>query len=414
MSTFSAFTNQNFRFCWASNISLYISRWMQMTTLSWFVFDQTESAFMVSLIGFFGLAPLMFFGLFGGVIADFFNKKVLIIISQIITFSGAVVMTFLLLFDFLQLWHVYVAIFVPGVSWALDMPSRRALVMDILGPDRITNGISLDAVGMHTSKMVGPAIAGALIAFTGVLGTYVFMSVIIFVGTVSIFQVNMNQDDFNQRNKNHFSMLSGIKFFFIELADAFKYALNNQTIFAVLVITFFMNLLLFPYMQMVSIISKEVLSVGPLLMGILMASDGFGALIGSTALASKSKMEFHGRYYLYGSILSLSGLLLFGISDIYFISMILLFALGLGTSAFGTMQSVIVLLVSKKEFRGRCMGLVTLCIGAAPVGSIILGLSSEMFSTSNALIINSVIGLVLVIISGYKMTSIRGRIIPDN
>ena len=414
MSTFSAFTNQNFRFCWASNISLYISRWMQMTTLSWFVFDQTESAFMVSLIGFFGLAPLMFFGLFGGVIVDFFNKKVLIIISQIITFSGAVVMTFLLLFDFLQLWHVYVAIFVPGVSWALDMPSRRALVMDILGPDRITNGISLDAVGMHTSKMVGPAIAGALIAFTGVLGTYVFMSVIIFVGTVSIFQVNMNQDDFNQRNKNHFSMLSGIKFFFIELADAFKYALNNQTIFAVLVITFFMNLLLFPYMQMVSIISKEVLSVGPLLMGILMASDGFGALIGSTALASKSKMEFHGRYYLYGSILSLSGLLLFGISDIYFISMILLFALGLGTSGFGTMQSVIVLLVSKKEFRGRCMGLVTLCIGAAPVGSIILGLSSEMFSTSNALIINSVIGLVLVIISGYKMTSIRGRIIPDN
>ena len=414
MSTFSAFTNQNFRFCWASNISLYISRWMQMTTLSWFVFDQTESAFMVSLIGFFGLAPLMFFGLFGGVIADFFNKKVLIIISQIITFSGAVVMTFLLLFDFLQLWHVYVAIFVPGVSWALDMPSRRALVMDILGPDRITNGISLDAVGMHTSKMVGPAIAGALIAFTGVLGTYVFMSVIIFVGTVSIFQVNMNQDDFNQRNKNHFSMLSGIKFFFIELADAFKYALNNQTIFAVLVITFFMNLLLFPYMQMVSIISKEVLSVGPLLMGILMASDGFGALIGSTALASKSKMEFHGRYYLYGSILSLSGLLLFGISEIYFISMILLFALGLGTSGFGTMQSVIVLLVSKKEFRGRCMGLVTLCIGAAPVGSIILGLSSEMFSTSNALIINSVIGLVLVIISGYKMTSIRGRIIPDN
>ena len=414
MSTFSAFTNQNFRFCWASNISLYISRWMQMTTLSWFVFDQTESAFMVSLIGFFGLAPLMFFGLFGGVIADFFNKKVLIIISQIITFSGAVVMTFLLLFDFLQLWHVYVAIFVPGVSWALDMPSRRALVMDILGPDRITNGISLDAVGMHTSKMVGPAIAGALIAFTGVLGTYVFMSVIIFVGTVSIFQVNMNQDDFNQRNKNHFSMLSGIKFFFIELADAFKYALNNQTIFAVLVITFFMNLLLFPYMQMVSIISKEVLSVGPLLMGILMASDGFGALIGSTALASKSKMEFHGRYYLYGSILSLSGLLLFGISDIYFISMILLFALGLGTSAFGTMQSVIVLLVSKKEFRGRCMGLVTLCIGAAPVGSIILGLSSEIFSTSNALIINSFIGLVFVIISGYKMSSIRGRIIPDN
>ncbi|MFL2803896.1 MAG: MFS transporter [Dehalococcoidia bacterium] len=414
MSTFSAFTNRNFRFCWASNISLYISRWMQMTTLSWFVFDQTESAFMVSLIGFFGLAPLMFFGLFGGVIADFFNKKILIIVSQIITFSGALAMTFLLLFDLLQLWHVYVAIFIPGISWALDMPSRRALVMDILGSNRITNGISLDAVGMHTSKMIGPATAGALIAYTGVIGAYIFMTVIILIGTVSIMQVNLNHDEFDQKSQKHFSLLSGLKFFFTELREAFQYALNNQTIFAVLVITFFMNLLLFPYMQMVSVISREVLSVGPLLMGILMASDGFGALIGSTALASKSKIEFHGRYYLYGSILSLSGLLLFGISEVYFISMMLLFALGLGTSGFGTMQSVIVLLVSKKEFRGRCMGLVTLCIGAAPIGSIILGLSSEMFSTSNALVINSILGLILVIISGYKMTSIRSKIISDN
>ncbi len=385
-----------------------------MTTLSWFVFDQTESAFMVSLIGFFGLAPLMFFGLFGGVIADFFNKKILIIVSQIITFSGALAMTFLLLFDLLQLWHVYVAIFIPGISWALDMPSRRALVMDILGSNRITNGISLDAVGMHTSKMIGPATAGALIAYTGVIGAYIFMTVIILIGTVSIMQVNLNHDEFDQKSQKHFSLLSGLKFFFTELREAFQYALNNQTIFAVLVITFFMNLLLFPYMQMVSVISREVLSVGPLLMGILMASDGFGALIGSTALASKSKIEFHGRYYLYGSILSLSGLLLFGISEVYFISMMLLFALGLGTSGFGTMQSVIVLLVSKKEFRGRCMGLVTLCIGAAPIGSIILGLSSEMFSTSNALVINSILGLILVIISGYKMTSIRSKIISDN
>ncbi len=385
-----------------------------MTTLSWFVFDQTESAFMVSLIGFFGLAPLMFFGLFGGVIADFFNKKILIIVSQIITFSGALAMTFLLLFDLLQLWHVYVAIFIPGISWALDMPSRRALVMDILGSNRITNGISLDAVGMHTSKMIGPATAGALIAYTGVIGAYIFMTVIILIGTVSIMQVNLNHDEFDQKSQKHFSLLSGLKFFFTELREAFQYALNNQTIFAVLVITFFMNLLLFPYMQMVSVISREVLSVGPLLMGILMASDGFGALIGSTGLASKSKIEFHGRYYLYGSILSLSGLLLFGISEVYFISMMLLFALGLGTSGFGTMQSVIVLLVSKKEFRGRCMGLVTLCIGAAPIGSIILGLSSEMFSTSNALVINSILGLILVIISGYKMTSIRSKIISDN
>ena len=163
---------------------------------------------------------------------------------------------------------------------------------------------------------------------------------------------------------------------------------------------------------MVTVISKEILNVGPLLMGILMASDGLGALIGSIGIASQSRMKYHGRIYLYGSLLSLVALFLFSNSSWYFLSLLVLLFLGIGTSGFGTMQSTIVLLVSKAELRGRVLGVVTIAIGAGPIGSLIIGAISEWIGAPNALMINSVIGFLLVAIAGLFMPSIREKIIP--
>ena len=328
-----------------------------MTTLSWFVLDQTGSPFSVGLVGFFGMVPFLFLGIFGGFLADKLDRKKLIVVTQFLNLVAAVIMSLLLLYGSVEYWYAYIAIIVPGLGWSLDMPSRRSLIMDMMGSRGITNGVALDSVGMHVSKMVGPAVAGAMIAFVGVDGSY-------------------------------------------------------QTISAVIVITIFMNLLLFPYMQMVTVVSKEVLNVGPLLMGILMASDGMGALIGSIGIASQDRMKYHGRIYLYGSLLSLGALFVFSSSSIYFISLVLLLFLGIGTSGFGTMQSTIVLLVSKPELRGRALGVVTIAIGAGPIGSLIIGAVSEWIGSSSALMINSVLGFILVAASGFLMPSIRGQILP--
>ena len=123
-------------------------------------------------------------------------------------------------------------------------------------------------------------------------------------------------------------------------------------------------------------------------------------------------MKYHGRIYLYGSLLSLGALFVFSSSSIYFISLVLLLFLGIGTSGFGTMQSTIVLLVSKPELRGRALGVVTIAIGAGPIGSLIIGAVSEWIGSSSALMINSVLGFVLVAASGVLMPSIRGQLLP--
>ena len=391
-----------------------------MTTLSWFVLEQTDSAFSVGLVGFFGMVPFLVLGIFGGYLADVLDRKLLIAVTQFLNLISAVVMCVLLTFGTVEYWYAYIAIIIPGVGWSLDMPSRRSLIMDIMGPQGLTNGVALDSVGMHTSKMIGPALAGALIAFTGVEGSYILLSLVMSVGCFLFLRVNQpNRPNQLQKsvgttpgtNNSHKRRLANEVF--SNLSEGFKYAFSNQTIVAVIVITVFMNLLLFPYMQMVTVVSKNILHVGPLLMGILMASDGLGALVGSTLIASRNKMLYHGRFFLYGSILSLIALTVFSMSTWYLLSLPLLLILGIGTSGFGTMQSAIVLLVSRPEIRGRALGVVTLAIGAGPIGSLVVGAVSEWIGPADALLFNSILGLILVCLSGVFFPSIRGQIIPE-
>ena len=410
LHTFDSFKNGNYRLLWGTNICMYVSRWMQMTTLSWFVLDQTGSPFSVGLVGFFGMVPFLFLGIFGGFLADKLDRKKLIVVTQFLNLVAAVIMSLLLLYGSVEYWYAYIAIIVPGLGWSLDMPSRRSLIMDMMGSRGITNGVALDSVGMHVSKMVGPAVAGAMIAFVGVDGSYVVLTSFMTVGCLLILKVSQSKNRIDVSTE--IEDQKGLSQIYSNLVDGFKYVFTSQTISAVIVITIFMNLLLFPYMQMVTVVSKEVLNVGPLLMGILMASDGMGALIGSIGIASQDRMKYHGRIYLYGSLLSLGALFVFSSSSIYFISLALLLFLGIGTSGFGTMQSTIVLLVSKPELRGRALGVVTIAIGAGPIGSLIIGAVSEWIGSSSALMINSVLGFILVAASGFLMPSIRGQILP--
>ena len=391
-----------------------------MTTLSWFVLEQTDSAFSVGLVGFFGMVPFLVLGIFGGYLADVLDRKLLIAVTQFLNLISAVIMCVLLTFGTVEYWYAYIAIIIPGIGWSLDMPSRRSLIMDIMGPQGLTNGVALDSVGMHTSKMIGPALAGALIAFTGVEGSYILLSLVMSIGCFLFLRVNQpNRPNQLQKsvgttpgtNNSHKRRLANEVF--SNLSEGFKYAFSNQTIVAVIVITVFMNLLLFPYMQMVTVVSKNILHVGPLLMGILMASDGLGALVGSTLIASRNKMLYHGRFFLYGSILSLIALTVFSMSTWYLLSLPLLLILGIGTSGFGTMQSAIVLLVSRPEIRGRALGVVTLAIGAGPIGSLVVGAVSEWIGPADALLFNSILGLILVCLSGVFFPSIRGQIIPE-
>lgn len=399
--TFDAFRHRSFRLLWPANFFSYISRWMQMTLLSWLVLGLTDSPFFVALVGFFGMAPLLLFGVFGGVLADRMNKHKLLLSTQAINLLASLGMIALLLSGRTEFWHAYVAVFITGLGWAFDMPSRRSILPDLIGHSGLTNAMALDSVGMHSSRMLGPTIAGALIALVGVTGGFVAVSacMVIAIGFMAV--VNMPA-----RRIAATKSANIIK----NLAEGFSYVRGNRVILATIIITVLMNMLLFPYMQMVPVISVHTLDVGPGLMGLLMGADGLGAIIGSMTIASIGNLRYHGRVYLYGSLAGLVMCFAFALSQNYGVALVVLILLGLGTAGFGTMQATIVVLSAREEMRGRALGVISLAIGAGPIGALIIGAIADVSSPATAIMILTSIGFVTVGLVGIAMPQLRGQI----
>ncbi len=404
LHTFEAFSNHSFRLLWTANFFAYVSRWMQMTLLGWLVLELTNSPLRVALVGFFGMLPLLMLGMIGGVLADRVNRHRLLIITQIGSFIAALAITALLQTDVVRFWHAYIVIFATGVGWALDMPSRRSVVHDLVGRSGVTNAIALDSVGMHGSRMIGPALAGGLIAIVDVKGGYIVVSALLVVAVALIWAVSLPPQ--GSRSLAASNVMRN-------LVEGLRYVGSNNALLATVLITILMNLLLFPYVQMIPVIARDVLRIGPGLMGTLLAVEGLGALIGAVIIASKGNIRYHGRYYMGGSMLGLVMVLLFSLSSSYLISLPILLVLGLGTSGFGTMQATIVMLLAKDEMRGRALGVVSLAIGAGPLGALMIGAIASVTDASFAIGVHAVLGIASLSLVALMMPSLRRQTVPD-
>jgi len=145
-------------------------------------------------------------------------------------------------------------------------------------------------------------------------------------------------------------------------------------------------------------------------MGLLQAGDGFGASLGAMIIASRPAIQYHGRLFVLGSLLAMGSLLLFSLSPLYWVSLPLMILLGTGISGFATMQATVTMLVSPENMRGKNLGVISLAIGTAPVGAIIVGALAERYDAAFALTITAAIGFLGIALIGVLMPALRSRI----
>ena len=404
LHTFDAFHNPGYRLLWSGYLFSNVSRWMQMTMLAWLVLELTDSPLRVALVGFFGMSPMLFLGMIGGVLADRVDRRRLILASQSVSLIASVMMAVVLLLGAEQYWYAYLVMLVSGIGWALDMPSRRALLPDLMGRSGVTNAVALDSVAMHCSLLLGPVLAGTLISVVDVSGGYLAIASFQLVSVLLIRAVSLPGPP---KRYGQSANIVG------NLIEGFRYVRGNKVILATVWVTVFMNLLMFPYMQMVPVIAKDTLHVGPGLMGVLMGASGLGALVGAVLIASLRTITYHGRLYLGGSLVALATLLAFSLSTWYLASLPIMVILGLGTAGFGTMQATITMLVSSEEMRGRALGVMSLAIGAGPLGAVLTGAVASAYGAPFAIGLNAAIGLVLLASIAVLMPSLFAATVPD-
>jgi len=385
--TFRAFENRSYACLWLANCLSDASRWMQMTLVAWLVLELTDSSWHVAVMGFFFLFPTLLLGLAGGVLADEIDRRRLLIMMQAVSIVASLMFSFLLGIGTVQVWQAYLIVLINGAAWTIGLPSRRALIFDLLGASGVTNAVALDTVAMNVSRVFGPGLGGFLISMTGIVGGY---GVVTFFYTASFILLFFLRVESLPRRENPGRNL------FRNLIEGFRYIRQTPTVLAVVWITVVMNFLLFPYLPMVSVIARDVLYVGPTLMGILQAAQGVGAVVGAILIASAGDITYHGRIFVGGSLLSLFGLGVFSMSRWYMLSFPSLMCLGLGASGFATIQAALVMLVAKKEMQGRALGVVSLAIGAGPLGSLALGATASAVGPAFALGINALAGIIIV------------------
>src|SRR5215475_5776493 len=381
----SILRNRDFLWLWAAGGMSHASRWMETGVLGWLILDLTDSPWHVALVGAARSAPLLAFGLFAGLIADRTNRRVVMLCAQSVNALATGVLLVLLLLGAIQPWHVLLVAFILGCSTILDMPSRRSLIYDLAGPQQVVSAMSLETVNNTVGKFLGPLIGGLMIEMTGFAGVYLLLMAVYLLALCLILQVRIDMPvPAGTAQPIWQSLVSGI-----------RYALHDRVVLGVLCITVIMNALAFSYVQILPVVARDHLQVGPGLMGLLASADGMGTLIGALLLAGLGTLTSHGRIFAMGALLELVSLLAFAASPWYALSCVLLFGVGLGNAGFSTMQSTIILLSAAPGMRGRAVGVLGLCIGSTPLGLLELGALSAIVGAPIAISVNAAIGLAL-------------------
>jgi predicted MFS family arabinose efflux permease len=289
--------------------------------------------------------------------------------------------------DWLALWHLAILVMALGLGWALDLPSRRSFIYDMMGPRRIVNALALDHLGMDGAKMLGPILGGLLWPVIGLGGCFLILAAgyvvnfYLYLGLVSAEPKRVTNPGPVLRN----------------LAEGLAYVLHDPVILGVLAITVVLNFLGFPYQNLVPVVAKQDLGLGPRLTGALLATEGLGAICGSLLVASRREVPHKGRIFICGSALVLAAILLFSFSSWPGISFLLLFIAGAGIAGFATMQSSVILLSASDAMRGRAMGTLILAIGFGPLGAIQIGVLASAFGVAPAITMTIGAGLLLLV-----------------
>ena len=377
-----------YRLLWLTGLSSNAARWMDLVVLGWLALSFTDSAFMVGVAAFCRAVPMMAFGPFAGVLADRLPRVSVMSAVQVMNVLASSTLAILFATGRAGFGTLIAIQIVLGIAWVLEFPSRRTVLFVVAGRDRLTAAVSLETVSMQVAKMFGPLVGGLLLARYGPAACYVAFAILSLVAMVATRALARCVT---------LPPVSGQEAVLDSLIGGVREVRRHQAVLGVLAVTVLMNSLVFPYQQMLPVFARDVLHVGPVPLGLLVAAQGLGALLSSVAIGTSGGSAAHGRIFGVSSLAGAILVIAFSLSPWYGLSFAIQLAIGVTDSGFSTMQSAIVLLTAPERAHGRVMGILSACIGTQPLGSLWLGFLASRMGAPLGTGLNATLASILMV-----------------
>ncbi|MGQ9687845.1 MAG: MFS transporter [Desulfobaccales bacterium] len=386
--TFAALRHRNFRLFYQGQAVSLLGSWMQTVALSWLVLILTDSSFYLGFVSALQTLPILIFSFLGGVVADQAHKHRLLYLTQGGMMAVALALGVLVASDLVNIWLLCVLVFLAGTALAFDIPIRQAFIMDLVGKADLPNAIALNSTMFNGTRVVGPALAGLLIAQVGLANCF-FLNALSFLAVLlALFWMEVPQPVATPR----LSVREALR----ELKDFVK---EHQNLKLILILMTAVSVLGHSYHVLVPILARDVLGAGPRGFGLLMAVNGLGAFLGGLALARRLTRRPPMPSFLGGLALFLGGLLLLSLSRNYYLALGAMGFTGVGMVAQLSTGNSLLQLNVPDQMRGRIMSVYSLIIiGSVPFGSMLYGIVATYLGPGLALTLGS---LAAASVSGF-------------
>jgi MFS family permease len=374
---------------WFVGLVVFVVRWVETVAVGVFVYQHTESAFLVAMMTMLRLLPMGLFGAFLGAIAERTERRTTLILVTAGTLLTSLALATLAHLHMLEVWHLAVASFINGVGWATDNPVRRVMIGEAVGSPQMSKAMSLDVGANNASRMIGPTIGGLLLASTGIAGVFTLSVVLYAIAVVAACRV---------RYRNSFPPTS-TESVLARIGEGLRLVRNDRRLIGTLTVTVIYNVFGWPFTSMVPVIGQDQLSLGPEGIGVLASMDGIGAFVGAVLMAMFCRPHFFRQAYVGGVTIYLVMLIAFALVPMPLIAGSALLFTGLSGAAFSIMQATLVYLSAPPEMRSRILGVLSVCIGTGPVGFIALGMLADAIGAPWATAASGFAGLLALLLT---------------
>jgi MFS family permease len=393
-----ALRHRNFRLFFTGQLISLVGTWMQTVAESWLVYRLTGSAAKLGMVGFCSQIPVFLIAPIGGAAADQSNRRRTLVLTQSAALLLALAYAVLTLSHRIQIWQIFVLAALLGVVNGFDIPTRQAFVVDMVGKEDLMNAIALNSSMFNGARIVGPAVAGILVAAVGEGWCF-------FINSMSYFAVIAGLLMMAVPNRRLAAAAgSPVR----RIVEGFRFTASTGPIAGLLLLLGLVSLAGMPYAVLMPIFADRVLHGGARTLGILMSASGAGALAGAFSLALRRSVSGLGRWVAIAAAGFGAALIAFSFSDTLWVSAALLVPVGYALMVEMASSNTLIQAMVPDELRGRVMAVYSMMfMGMAPIGALAAGFAAHAFGAAETVAAGGVLCIAGAAAFAWRLPSLR-------